>query len=91
MDTFYTAYTKLLDYKVYYFIKKYTSFPELKNAAPIMECYGMHTDFDKACCIAGINNPQIKENLFKEVEATITKSKVVEISSSDIAKKVIAG
>ena len=48
METYYTAYTKLLDFKTYYFVKKFSVFPELKDVPPFMESYGMHTDFNRA-------------------------------------------
>jgi len=58
METFYKAYTKTEQNKLYYFVKRYLSFPEYKDVEDILEGYGMHTDFDKACNIAGINNLQ---------------------------------
>jgi hypothetical protein len=91
METIYTAYTKFLDYKIYYFIKKFNTFPDLKNVAPIMESYGMHTDFDKACSIAGIHDPVIKEQLLKEAEANTQRAKVVELTNSGFSGKSVAG
>ncbi|NOT91889.1 hypothetical protein [Ferruginibacter sp.] len=91
METFYTAYTKLLDYKTYYFVKKYSAFPELKNVSPILETYGMHTDFNKACSIAGITDPAIKEQLLKQAEENTQRAKVVELSNNSFAGKSIAG
>lgn len=91
METFYTAYTKFLDFKIYYFIKKYNSFPELKNVLPVLESYGMHTDFDRACNIAGIHDQEIKEMLLKEAEATIQRAKVVELNNTGHLEKIAAG
>jgi hypothetical protein len=90
METIYTAYTKFLDFKVYYFIKKYTAFPELKNVSPVLESYGMHTNFDKACSIAGIHDDSIKEKLLKEAEATIKRAKIVELNNTGILEKIAA-
>ena len=91
METIYTAYTKFLDYKIYYFVKKFTAFPELKDVSPILESYGMHTDFNKACTIAGINDPKIKEQLLKEADANTQRAKVVELSESGFSAKSVAG
>ena len=66
MEFFYTAYTKTINDITYYFVKKYTRFPELKNAPAVLESYGMHTNFNKACKIAAIEDPEIKQQLFKE-------------------------
>ena len=91
MEIFYTAYTKFLDFKVYYFIKKYKTFPELKNVSPLLESYGMHTDFDRACSIAGIHDTKVKEQLLQEADATTQRAKIVEISNTGFSGKSVAG
>jgi hypothetical protein len=91
METFYTAYTKLLDYKTYYFVKKFTAFPDLKNVPPILDAYGMHINFDKACSIAGITSTATKEQLLQQIEGNTPRAKVVEISSANFASKNVAG
>lgn len=82
METFYTAYTKLLDFKTYYFVKKFSAFPELKNVPPVMESYGMHTDFDRACTIAGITDAAVKGKLLQQAEDNKQTAKIVELSST---------
>ncbi len=67
MEQYYTSYTKTIDNKTYYFVKKFTRFNELKNAPAVLESYGMHTNFNKACSIASIYDPAIKEQLLKQV------------------------
>jgi hypothetical protein len=91
METFYTAYTKLLDYKTYYFVKKFTAFPEFKDVSPILESYGMHTNFDKACSIAGLTDAVIKEQLLQQAEENTQRAKVVELSSNSFASQSVAG
>lgn len=91
METFYTAYTKMLDYKMYYFIKKFSAFPEFKNVSPVLESYGMHTDFDKACSIAGVNDPAVKEQLLLQAQENTPRAKVIELANSNFAEKSIAG
>ena len=91
METFYTAYTKLLDYKTYYFVKKFTSFPEFKNVSPVMESYGMHTNFDKACSIAGLTDATIKQQLLQQAEENTHRAKVVELGNTSYAGKTVAG
>lgn len=91
METFYTAYTKLLDYKKYYFVKKFTAFPELKDVSPILESYGMHTSFDKACSIAGLTDALIKEQLLQQAEENTQRAKIVELDSNSFISKSVAG
>jgi len=90
METFYTAYTKLLDYKIYYFVKKYSAFPELKNVSPVLETYGMHTDFNKACSIAGITDSAVKQQLLQQAEENTQRAKVFEIGNTSFSGKSIA-
>lgn len=68
MENFYTVHTKLLDGKTYYFVKKHLKLTEFKDAADLLVGYGMHSDFDKACGIAGISDMIIKEQLLSELE-----------------------
>ncbi|WP_462255111.1 hypothetical protein [Ferruginibacter sp.] len=91
METLYTAYTKMLDYKMYYFIKKFSTFPEFKNVSPVLESYGMHTNFDKACSIAGVNDPAVKEQLLQQAQENMPRAKVIELSNSNFSEKSIAG
>jgi hypothetical protein len=91
METVYTAYTKLLDYKTYYFVKKFLTFPEFKDVSPIMESYGMHTNFDKACSIAGLTDPAIKEKLLLQTEETTQRGILVELANTNFSEKSLAG
>ena len=66
MERYYTSYTKKINNTTYYFVKKYRRYSELKDCPAILESYGMHTDFNKACRIAAIQDDTIKQRLFKE-------------------------
>lgn len=88
METFYTAYTKLLDFKTYYFVKKFTAFPELKNVPPVMESYGMHTNFDKACSIAGVTDAEVKATLLEQAAENRQTAKVFELNRTIMAAAV---
>jgi len=67
MEHSYKAYTKTINNSTYYFVKKYILYPELKNTPAILESYGMHTNFNKACSIANIQDPVLRQKLFREV------------------------
>ena len=71
MENFYTAYTKVIENKTYYFVKKFMAFPEFQGVEPVLESYAMHTDFNKACTIAGILDQQVKARLLKEANETL--------------------
>ena len=87
MENFYTAYTKIIENKTYYFVKKYLVFPELKDVAPVLESYGMHTDFNKACSIASIHDPKIKEQLLIEAEGSAPQAKVIDLNPGNFSGK----
>ena len=92
METFYKAYTKMIENKSYYFIKKYLRFPEYKDVADIMEGYGMHTDFNKACNIAGLEDIKIKEELLNGVNGNSPQAKVIELNPASeiiMSKKIV--
>ena len=71
MEHYYIAYIKVIDKTPFYFIKKYKRFTEIKNAPSVLEKFGMHTIFDKACTIADIHDTETKEQLFSEVHPEI--------------------
>ena len=68
MEHVYTVHTKQIEGKTYYFVKKIMTFPELGEAANMVTGYGMHTDFEKACIIAGIDDPQCRQKLLFDFE-----------------------
>ncbi|MEO6548226.1 MAG: hypothetical protein ABIN94_09510 [Ferruginibacter sp.] len=87
MENFYTAYTKTIENQTYFFVKKYLIFPEFKEVAPVLEAYGMHTDFNKACGIAMITDPNIKEQLLNEAQGTVQQAKVIDLNTINFSGK----
>ena len=71
MEHSYTAYTKTINNTEYYFVKKYSCFPELNNVPPILHSYGMHTNFSKACKIAGVHDAETRQILYNEANPNI--------------------
>jgi len=91
MQNVYTAYTKVIDGTAYFFIKEFLVFPELKNVSPVLEKYGMHTDFDKACDIASLHDNLIKKQLLAEIENHSPLAKVIEIDTTSFLGKLASG
>ena len=87
MENFYSSYTKIIENKTYFFVKKYLIFPEYKDLSPVMESYGMHVDFNKACSIAGINDPILKQQLLFEAQGTMQQAKVIDFNPSNFTSK----
>jgi len=69
MEHLYTIETKILQGKLHYFVKKMMVLPELKGLANITIGYGMHTNFEKACSIANIDDKAIRQMLLLKLEA----------------------
>lgn len=90
MEHVYTVHTKQVEDKTYYFVKKIMTFPELGESANLVTGYGMHTDFEKACNIAGIEDMDARKKLFAEFEVQnkpkevlpVIKKPAVEITDS---------
>jgi hypothetical protein len=90
MANIYSSYTKVIENKTYYFVKIHQAFPELKGIPPFLVNYGMHSDFDKACSIASITDPKIKEQLLNELNSNIPQAKVIELGSLNFSENKMA-
>ena len=84
MENHYTAYTKVINDVTFYFVKKYKAFPEYKDVQPILEHYGMHTNFDKACQIAMVDDKAIKEQLLNDLEQNLNTAKLIQMNGDKI-------
>jgi hypothetical protein len=80
MEYYYTAYTKAIQDTTFYFVKKYITFPEYKDMEPVLESYGMHTDFITACKIASLNDEEIRKNLFEDLQNQEINAKVIHMN-----------
>ena len=79
MENFYTSYTKTVQGKTYFFVKKFLKFPEFNNVPDVLVGYGMHVEFDKACSIAQIFDQNIKFQLLNSMTGAIEKAKIIEM------------
>jgi hypothetical protein len=67
MEYLYHSYTKLIDDQIHYFVKKILTFPEFTGVTDVQVGYGMHTDFEKACNICGINDSACRKQILLEL------------------------
>ena len=79
MENFYTSYSKIVQNKTYYFVKKFLKFPEFNNVPDVLVGYGMHAQFEKACSIATIHDPKIREQLWSNLQGDVDKARVIEM------------
>ena len=82
METFYTVYAKAINGVTFYFVKHFQTFPEYKNVPPLLENYGMHTDFYKACKIAMIKDKTVQKQLSDTIKDTPVNAKIISMNSS---------
>ena len=87
MENYYTSYSKVVQNKTYYFVKKFLKFPEFNNVPDVLVGYGMHTEFEKACSIATIHDPRIRQRLLNEMESTVEQSKVIDMHYGNFESK----
>ena len=83
MEKNYYAYTKTVQNTTYYFVKIFLAFPDLKDVPAVLESYGMHTNFNKACEIAGISEEAVKRQLFGEIKGIAQQAKVIDLKGSN--------
>ncbi len=86
MENIYTSYTKKIQSTTYYFVKKFVVFPEYKGVPPVLEGYGMHEDFDRACAIAAVNDGDIKKQLLQEMETGLRPAKVIDLNDINFTR-----
>lgn len=79
MKSVYKAYTKEINGKVFYFIKKYTIFPDYEGFPSVLDTMGMHTDFYKACDIAKVTEESIIAKLMNELHIIPESARVIEM------------
>ncbi|MDQ2719828.1 MAG: hypothetical protein M3Z26_08745 [Bacteroidota bacterium] len=77
MENIYTAYTKTIGGKDFYFVKKYTSFPEYEGSPKVLENLGMHPNFYRACDIAKVYDEEIINKLMSELQIFPETAKAV--------------
>ncbi len=84
MKIFYNAYTKVVQNTTFYFVKKYATFPEYKDVPNILETFGMHTDFNRACQIAKINDDEIKKQLLNNLQSNAITAKIIQMKTENV-------
>ena len=89
MENFYTSYTKTVQGKTYFFVKKFLTFPEFNNVPDVLVGYGMHTDFDKACSIAMIQDTKVKLQLLNSMTGAVEQAKVIDMMPAGFESKSV--
>lgn len=85
MKNIYTAYSKSMTGTTYYFVKKFITFPDLKNVPDVLENYGMHTDFGQACNIAKVDDKEIRQSLLRDIQENADSGRVIQMSTKIIS------
>lgn len=82
METIYTAYSRVVNNVNFYFVKKITIFPEYENSPEILDSFGMHTDFFRACEIAKIYDEGVINKLMNDLKLIPKSALVVPINGT---------
>ena len=88
MEHYYTAYTKVIDGVTFYFVKKYKTFPEYRDVQPVLETYGMHSNFEKACRIAMIDDKAVRQQLLHNVEQNLSTAKLIQMNDGNLITSI---
>lgn len=79
MENIYKAYTKEINGKTFYFVKRFSTFPEYENFPPVLDAMGMHINFFKACGIAKIDDEFIINKLMNELHIIPESARVIHL------------
>ena len=82
MENFYTAYTKVVQNTTLYFVKKYITFPEFHNIPSVLENYGMHANFNRACEIAGVKDNDVRMQLLADIQDNESSAKIIHMPAA---------
>lgn len=80
MENIYKAYTREINGRTFYFIKKFSVFPGHDNYPCIMDRMGMHTNFYKACDIAQIYDDSVIGKLKNELHIMPESTRVIHMA-----------
>jgi hypothetical protein len=80
MEKIYETYTKQINGKTFYFVKKFSVFTEYENCPKILDSMGMHTDFYKACDLAKIYDESTVNKLMDDLHIMPDSARVIHMS-----------
>lgn len=81
MENNYKAYTKEINGVKFYFIKKYTAFPEYADFPSVLDTMGMHPDFYKACDLAKVFDETVIARLMNELHIIPESARIIHMHS----------
>ncbi|HAN66719.1 MAG TPA: hypothetical protein DCQ34_11000 [Chitinophagaceae bacterium] len=79
MQYIYQAYSKQVNGTETFFVKRFLHFPNLAHVPDVQDGFGMHTDFIKACKLAGISDPDIINQILDGMREPAQPAKVINI------------
>jgi len=79
MENIYKAYTKEINGKTFYFVKKLSAFPEYENCPTVLDGMGMNTNFYKACNIAHVYDDLAVNKLMNELHIIPESARVIHL------------
>lgn len=79
MKNIYNAYAKEINGKTFYFVKKFSVYPEIKDCPPVLESMGMHTNFFKACDLANIYEEKVVNQLKNDLKIVSESARVIHL------------
>ena len=75
------AYKKEIDGISFYFVKKYSTFPDYEDFPQVLDSMGMHTDFYKACEIAEVYDESVISDLMKELHIVPDRARIIQMNN----------
>ncbi len=82
MENIYKAYTKEINGKTFYFVKRFSAFPEIENSPSILDYMGMHTNFYKACTLAHVYDEIVVNRLLNELHIIPESARIIHMTKA---------
>jgi hypothetical protein len=79
MEIIYKAYTKEINGAKFYFVKKYSAFPEYADFPNVLDGMGMHRDFNRACEIAKVYDEVAISRLMNELHIIPESARIIHL------------
>ena len=82
MENIYKAYTKEINGKNFYFVKKFSVFPEIDDCPPVLETMGMHPNFYKACGIAEVHDEAAINRMMNQLHIIPDSARIIHMTKA---------
>lgn len=83
----YRAYTRVINERTHYFVKKYEAYSDVPGISPILIGLGMNVDFLKACELARVESDVAVQKMMDALQLTNVSGRILPVSYVQTLKR----